>query len=107
MLLQLATEATFRRAVGREVFAPRPRVDSALVALRRTGPGPSPAVRGLVRAAFSARRKTLVNALAGAGAERPRVVAALAALGLAADVRPQVVPPPAYAALAAELAWTA
>jgi 16S rRNA (adenine1518-N6/adenine1519-N6)-dimethyltransferase len=107
VLLQLATEATFRRAVGREVFAPRPRVDSALVALRRTGPGPAPAVRAIVRAAFSARRKTLVNSLAGAGAERPRVVAALAALGLAADVRPQVVPPPAYAALAGELEWTA
>ena len=42
VLIQLATEATFRRAVGREVFAPRPRVDSALVALRRTAPGPAP-----------------------------------------------------------------
>ena len=106
VLLQLSTQATFRRAVGREVFAPRPRVDSALVALRRTGPGPPPAVRALVRAAFSVRRKTLVNALAGAGADRARVVAALAVLGLAADVRPQVVAPSEYAALATELAWT-
>ena len=105
VLIQLATEATFRRAVGREVFAPRPRVDSALVALRRTGPGPSPAVRRLVRAAFSARRKTLVNALAGAGADRARTAAALSDAGLAKDVRPEAVPPPAYAALAMESLW--
>ncbi len=105
VLIQLATEATFRRAVGREVFAPRPRVDSALAALRRTGPGPSPGVRRVVRAAFWARRKTLVNALSGAGADRPRVVAALAAAGLAPDVRPEAVPPPAYAALEQEQLW--
>ena len=39
---------------------------TALVALRRTGPAPSPATRSLVRAAFGQRRKTLANALAGA-----------------------------------------
>jgi 16S rRNA (adenine1518-N6/adenine1519-N6)-dimethyltransferase len=105
VLIQLTTEATFRRAVGREVFAPRPRVDSALVALRRTAPGPSPEVRRLVRAAFSARRKTLVNALGGAGADRGRVAAALAAAGLPPAVRPEGVPPPAYAALAREPLW--
>jgi len=105
VLIQLATEATFRRAVGREVFAPRPRVDSALVALRRTGPGPSPAVRRLVRAAFSARRKTLVNALAGAGADRARAAAALADTGLPPGVRPEAVPPPVYAALGREPLW--
>ena len=76
---------TFRRSVGREVFTPRPRVDSALVALRRTGPGPSPAVRRLVRAAFATRRKTLVNALALAGGDRARVAAALERPGPVAD----------------------
>jgi 16S rRNA (adenine1518-N6/adenine1519-N6)-dimethyltransferase len=92
--------------VGREVFVPRPRVDSALVALRRIAPGPAPEVRALVRAAFSTRRKTVVNALGGAGADRGEVVRALAAIGLPADVRPQAVSPAAYAALAGELAWT-
>ena len=81
VLLQLTAEATFRRSVGREVFAPRPRVDSALVALRRTAPGPTAAVRALVRTAFGARRKTLVNALAAAGADKDRTRAALGALG--------------------------
>jgi len=106
VLLQLTVEPTFRRSVGREVFVPRPRVDSALVALRRTGPAPAPEVRAIVRAAFSTRRKTLVNALGGAGADRAEVARALAAVGLPADVRPQAVPPAAYAALAPELAWT-
>ena len=41
VLLGLTAEPTFRRSVGREVFLPRPRVDSALVALRRTAPGPA------------------------------------------------------------------
>ena len=81
VLLGLTVEPTFRRSVGREVFAPRPRVDSALVALRRIAPGPTAAVRGLVRAAFGARRKTLVNALAVAGADREVTRAALDALG--------------------------
>jgi 16S rRNA A1518/A1519 N6-dimethyltransferase RsmA/KsgA/DIM1 with predicted DNA glycosylase/AP lyase activity len=58
-----------------------------------------------VRAAFSARRKTLVNALAGAGADRARAAAALAGAGLPANVRPEAVPPSAYAALAAEPLW--
>ena len=105
VLLRLTAEVTFRRAVGREVFTPRPRVDSSLVALRRVAAGPAPAVRSLVRAAFAARRKTLVNALALAGADRARVAEALAALGHPPAVRPEALPPEAFPALARELAW--
>jgi 16S rRNA (adenine1518-N6/adenine1519-N6)-dimethyltransferase len=107
VLVQLTAEATFRRAVGREVFAPRPRVESALVALRRVAPGPSPAVRALVRAAFASRRKTLVNSLAAAGADRAAVAAALAGLGLPRSARPEQVPPAGFAALAEALSWPA
>ncbi len=107
VLLQLAAAPTFRRTVGREVFAPRPRVDSALVALRRIAPGPAPEVRRLVRAAFAARRKTLANALALAGGDRAAVAAALTALGHSATVRPEALPPDAFPALAEALAWTA
>jgi 16S rRNA (adenine1518-N6/adenine1519-N6)-dimethyltransferase len=106
VLLQSATEQTFRRAVGREVFAPRPRVDSALVAMRRRGPAPAPALRALVRAAFGQRRKTLANALAAAGADRGEVAAALVALGRPADARPESLPPDDYRRLAEALAWT-
>ena len=107
VLLGLTAEPTFRRSVGREVFAPRPRVDSALVALRRTAPGPGAGVRALVRAAFGARRKTLVNALAAAGADKEATRAALAALGHPPGVRPEALPPADFAALARELSWSA
>ena len=107
VLIQLTAEAVGRRAVGREVFTPRPRVESSLVTLRRTGPGPDPAIRALVRAAFAARRKTLVNALAAAGADREAVRAALAALGTPVDARPETLPPAAFARLAEELRWPA
>ena len=62
---------------------PRPRVQSAIVGLERTGPGPAPPVRVLVHAAFAQRRKTLVNALGAAGADKPAVAAALVAGALA------------------------
>ena len=107
VLLQLATQVPFRRSVGREVFTPRPRVDSALVALRRTGPGPSPAVRRLVRAAFATRRKTLVNALGLAGADRAAVAAALERRDRSPTVRPEALAPGDFAALAEEITWTA
>lgn len=105
VLLQLALETTFRRSIGREVFVPRPRVDSALVAFRRTGPGPGPGVRRLVRTAFGARRKTLVNALAVGGADRGEVGAALSALGHSPTVRPEELAPADFPPLAEALGW--
>lgn len=105
VLLQLALEPTFRRSVGREVFTPRPRVDSALVAYRRRAPAPSPAARRLVRAAFSSRRKTLVNALANAGYDKAATTAALTAIGVSASSRPEQLAPPEFARLAEALPW--
>jgi 16S rRNA (adenine1518-N6/adenine1519-N6)-dimethyltransferase len=105
VLVQLAAEPTFRRAVGREVFAPRPRVDSALLGFTRRGPGATPAVRGLVRAAFAQRRKTLVNNLAAAGADRAAAAGALEALGHPPGVRPEHLPPTHYPRLAEALSW--
>ena len=107
VLMQHSSTSDFRRQVGRDVFAPRPRVDSALVGLTRTGPGPSPALRSLVHAAFATRRKTLTNALAGAGADPAAVRAALAEIGLPADVRAEALPVEAFERLVEVLAWTA
>jgi 16S rRNA (adenine1518-N6/adenine1519-N6)-dimethyltransferase len=107
VLIALAAEPVFRRSVGREVFTPRPRVDSALVALRRTGPAPSEATRSLVRAAFGQRRKTLANALAGAGAEKGEVAAGLEDLGIPAGARASDLPPEVFPRLAERLAWPA
>ncbi len=106
-LLRLSLQTTFRRQVGREVFVPRPRVDSALVAFRRVAPAPSPATRRLVRAAFASRRKTLANALAQAGCDKASAARALEALGLSGTVRPEQVAPADFARLAEELTWTA
>ena len=52
VLVQLAAEVEILRTVDRAVFVPRPRVDSALLALRRSGPAASEPVRRLVHEAL-------------------------------------------------------
>src|SRR5436305_2823254 len=67
VLVQLAAERTGFHAVSRTVFRPRPNVDSALVAFRRTElPRDYGRVKKLVTAAFAHRRKTLPNSAARA-----------------------------------------
>jgi len=104
VLLQLATERTGFHPVSREVFRPRPNVDSALVAFRRTGPAVAPEVRRVVEAGFAHRRKTLANALAlGGVTARERAVEALAAIGRDPGVRAEALSPPEFLALAGAL----
>ena len=105
VLVQLATERTGFHPVSREVFRPRPNVDSALVAFRRIAPGALPDVKRVVEAGFGHRRKTLANALALAEvASRERAVAALAAIGREAGVRAEALAPPEFVALTGALA---
>jgi 16S rRNA (adenine1518-N6/adenine1519-N6)-dimethyltransferase len=86
------------------VFRPRPRVESALVRLERTGPWPGDAVARLVRGAFAHRRKALARSVGIAGvASRERTLAALEALGLPAAARAEELAPAEFAALAREL----
>jgi 16S rRNA (adenine1518-N6/adenine1519-N6)-dimethyltransferase len=100
VLVQLAAERTGFHPVSREVFRPKPNVESALVAFRRIGPGASTEVRRLVVASFAHRRKTLANALALAGlASRERAVEALDAIGRPAGVRAEALEPPEFVAL--------
>ncbi len=104
VVVQLTTEQIGFHPVSREVFRPRPNVDSALVALRRTGPAPGADVRRLVNAAFAHRRKTLANSLAFAGVElRDRTVEALASIGRDANVRAEALAPGEFVALAEAL----
>ncbi len=74
--------------VGRAVFWPVPRVDSALVALRRREPPVTTATReqvfAVIDAAFAQRRKTLRAALSGVAGSGAAAEAAL----VAADVDP-------------------
>jgi 16S rRNA (adenine1518-N6/adenine1519-N6)-dimethyltransferase len=72
VLRALALEPAGRHPVSRNVFVPVPRVDSALVAFRRSPAYAAlaadwDAIRAAVQAGFSHRRKTLANALALAG----------------------------------------
>ena len=104
VLVQLAAERTGFHPVSREVFRPRPNVESALVAFKRVAPGAPPAVKRVVEGAFAHRRKTLANALSFAGvASRERAVAALAAIGRDANVRAEALAPPEFVELAGAL----
>jgi dimethyladenosine transferase len=104
VLVQLATERTGLHPVSREVFRPKPNVDSALVAFRRIGPGAEPQVKRVVEAAFAHRRKTLANSLSLTGlASRDRAAEALATIGRAANVRAEALEPHEFPALAEAL----
>src|SRR5437868_1110179 len=101
---QLACEVELLRAVDPAVFKPRPRVDSAILRLRRTGPGADAPTRKLIRAAFAHRRKSLARSLEHAepGSLAP-ARAALAELGLPEDARAEALAPAQFAALSAKL----
>jgi 16S rRNA (adenine1518-N6/adenine1519-N6)-dimethyltransferase len=104
VLVQLACEVELLRAVDRAVFVPRPRVDSALIRLRRIGPGVGEAVRELVRAGFAHRRKALAGSLELAGvATRADARRALAAAGLSPDARAEALAHRDFVRLAEEL----
>jgi 16S rRNA (adenine1518-N6/adenine1519-N6)-dimethyltransferase len=105
VLIQLATERTGFHPVSREVFRPRPNVESALVAFRRVElPTDYAAIKRLVQAGFSHRRKTLPNALALAGvATRADAEDALRALGHKPATRAEALEPQEFIALARAL----
>jgi 16S rRNA (adenine1518-N6/adenine1519-N6)-dimethyltransferase len=100
VLVQLACEVKLIRTVDPAVFRPRPRVESAILAMRRTGPGADPATRELVRAAFAHRRKSLARSLEHVrpGSLGP-VRAALAELGLPENARAEQLSPGEFRAL--------
>jgi 16S rRNA (adenine1518-N6/adenine1519-N6)-dimethyltransferase len=91
--VQLYTRLVKSRPLGRSIFYPQPHVDSSLVVLERLPDEQMPAVgparlRTVIQAAFSQRRKTLVNCLsAGLVLPRETALAMVTDLGLPADVR--------------------
>jgi len=102
VLVQLLTERTGFHPVSRNVFRPRPNVESALVAFRRRGsiPDDYSRMKQVVEGSFAHRRKTLPNSLELAGiAEREQGVAALAGLGLPADIRAEALTPTQFVEL--------
>ena len=105
VLVQLVTERTGFHPVSRTVFRPRPNVDSALVAFRRTGlPLEYPTIKTVVTAAFAHRRKTLANSLELAGrATREQAATALETIGRSAAVRAEELRPNEFVELTAAL----
>jgi len=101
VLVQLACEVRMLRTVDPAVFRPRPRVESAILGMRRTGPGADPETRELVRAAFAHRRKSLARSLEHVrpGSLGPARVA-LAELGLPENARAEQLSPEEFRALA-------
>jgi 16S rRNA (adenine1518-N6/adenine1519-N6)-dimethyltransferase len=102
VLVQLATERTGWHPVTREVFRPRPNVDSALVAFRRTPmPADWGALKQIVEAGFAHRRKTLPNSIALSDvASRERAEEALRTLGREPAARAEELEPTEFVALA-------
>jgi len=108
VLIQLVTERTGFHPVSREVFRPRPNVESALVAFRRTAGGVPPGVKRVVEAGFGHRRKTLANSVSLAGlASREQAAAALQSIGRDPSVRAEALAPREFVGLTEALAATA
>jgi 16S rRNA (adenine1518-N6/adenine1519-N6)-dimethyltransferase len=105
VLVQLAAERSGFHPVSRQVFRPRPNVDSALVAFRRRElPSDYLRLKELVGAAFAHRRKRLANSLELAGlTEREAGAAALKAIGRDPDARAEELAPEEFVALALAL----
>ena len=96
VLIQLVGERTGFHPVSRNVFRPRPNVESAIVAFRRTGLPPNFAhVKRIVEAAFAHRRKKLANSLELSGIDLTGVEIP--------DVRAEELPPDAFLQLADSL----
>jgi 16S rRNA (adenine1518-N6/adenine1519-N6)-dimethyltransferase len=104
VVAQLACEVRLVRKVDPAVFRPRPRIESAILGLRRTGVGADPATRALIRAAFAHRRKSLARSLEhGRPGSLAAARGALAELGLPEDARAESLSPGDFAALSAKL----
>jgi 16S rRNA (adenine1518-N6/adenine1519-N6)-dimethyltransferase len=104
VLAQLACEITLLRTVDPAVFTPRPRVESALLRLRRRGPAAPDAVRELVRDGFAHRRKSFARSLELARPGRLEAARqALEAIGRPADARAETLTGADFEALAEAL----
>lgn len=117
-IVRLACEVKFLRPVSRTVFVPQPRVDSALILLRRRRPFPNPVLRSFVFACFAHRRKALAKSLATALSDDPALAGemgidpaqvrgaarqALVEIGKAENARAEILDPTAFEELANRL----
>jgi len=97
-------EAKVESKVSREVFLPKPDVESVVVRLtRRTRPpvaGDRRRIFAVIDAGFATRRKTIRNALRGTGLDAAAVESALAEAGIDPSARAETLGLTEFAALA-------
>lgn len=103
--LALLYDRRKEREVGRQLFWPRPRVQSAVVRLEARGGARIPEDRleacdRLLAIVFQTRRKTLRNALSRAFGSKEEALAALLRLGVDPAQRPEELVPEQWLALA-------
>ncbi|MGN1372619.1 MAG: 16S rRNA (adenine(1518)-N(6)/adenine(1519)-N(6))-dimethyltransferase RsmA [Candidatus Coproplasma sp.] len=101
----LRGECTILERVGREMFTPSPNVDSAVVRIdlceKRLDVEDEELYKKVVKTAFAARRKTLVNNLInGFSISRGQAEELVSSLGLDIAVRGESLSPEQFAALA-------
>ena len=102
--LQYYAECSKVLDVPAEYFDPRPKVDSAVVHMvlkeqRLLAGAEEKDFFAVVKAAFSQRRKTLLNSLAASGIEKSRAAEVLAAVGIDPQRRPETLEIEEFAAL--------
>ena len=107
LAIKLYGDAKITRIVKKEVFTPRPKVDSAIVNIEindRFKDVDKEKVKKLIRAAFSMRRKTLVNNIAGVYKEdKENIITTLQACGFGEKVRGEELDIEDYIKLANEI----
>jgi len=92
ILSQFWADCSIVRLVGRKSFYPAPKVNSALVSMKvRKEPllklSDYKHFRKTIKAAFSQRRKTLKNCLAGAGFDKEKTGKVISDMGLDENIR--------------------
>ncbi|MGF1470241.1 MAG: 16S rRNA (adenine(1518)-N(6)/adenine(1519)-N(6))-dimethyltransferase RsmA [Rubrobacteraceae bacterium] len=107
VLVQLLAEVGIEHKVSPRVFDPPPRVNSAVVEMRRRGvglrPGEYEGVKRLVLAAFKSRRKQLSNNLPEPA--KRRAPPALRSIGHGPAARAEELAPEDFLKLYRELSW--
>ena len=105
--LQVGYDVQLLRRVPRDLFWPRPKVESQVVRLaaRSDGVSLTADLDALVEGLFQGRRKTLGRLLSGLLGDRGAALALLEARGLDPSIRPEVVGLEDLSALAADPLW--
>lgn len=108
--LQLSYQPTLGRAVGAQLFWPRPRVASRVLHLLRSPGADGEAVAlgdfdALVDRLFQRRRKQILPVLAAALGSRAEAEALLRSLGLAPEARPETLSVTSLCTLARSGSW--